>query len=201
MRDSLPDRGQAHTLEAVAAAILLLGSLTFALQVTAVTPLSASTSNQHIENQQAATVEGVIESARESGALYEAALYWNDSAGNFHDADRRGFTTNEDVRRIPLGSALAAEFAERGVAFNVRFRYQREDGQERTVQYIYRGQPSDNAVTRKATVTLYEDDPLIAADRSPTSTTVNESSLYASNADPSSNLYNVIRVEVTVWRM
>jgi len=59
------DRAQAHTLEAFAAAILLVAALTFALQATAVTPLSASTSNQHIENQQRAVATDLLATSAE----------------------------------------------------------------------------------------------------------------------------------------
>ncbi|MES3517653.1 MAG: hypothetical protein PPP58_08325, partial [Natronomonas sp.] len=61
MRDGT--RGQAYTLEAVVAAVLLIASLIFALQVTAVTPLSASTSSQHIENQQRGSAAGLLAAA------------------------------------------------------------------------------------------------------------------------------------------
>ena len=79
-------RGQAHTLEAFVAAILIVGGLIFATQATAVTPLSASTSNQHIENQQQATIEGLLETAAENGTLTDAVLYWNPENGTFEDA-------------------------------------------------------------------------------------------------------------------
>jgi len=72
------DRAQAHTLEAFAAAILLVAALTFALQATAVTPLlSASTSNQHIENQQRAVATDLLATSAENGDLEAAILHWN----------------------------------------------------------------------------------------------------------------------------
>nr|WP_267163201.1 hypothetical protein [Halovenus salina] len=78
------DRGQALTLEAVVGAILMLAAIGFALQMTAVTPLSASTSSQHIENQLQSTSEGVLDTAADTGALREAVLYWNETTGEFH---------------------------------------------------------------------------------------------------------------------
>ena len=67
----IDDRGQAHTLEAFAAAILIVVGLTFALQATAVTPLSASTSNQHLENQQRAVATDLLETSAANGDLRE----------------------------------------------------------------------------------------------------------------------------------
>jgi len=67
---------------------------------------------------------------------------------------------------------------------------------------VYRGAPSDNAVTATRTVTLHDDDELVTANGSDTGTTVDESgTFYAPDASPGTNVYNVIRVEVVVWRM
>jgi hypothetical protein len=109
------DRGQAYTLEAFIAALLLISSLTFALQVTAVTPLSASTANQHIENQQRSSASGVLAAGHESGALKEAVLYWNASTERFHDATRNDYYTNE-YPDIPFGEMLDRAFGGRGLA-------------------------------------------------------------------------------------
>ena len=80
------DRGQAHTVEAFIAALLLVSGLLFAMQATAVTPLSASTSNQHIENQQRALAGDLLSTAAADGSLTEAVLYWNATNRSFHDS-------------------------------------------------------------------------------------------------------------------
>lgn len=67
-------RGQAHTLEAFAAALLLISGLIFALQATAVTPLSASTSNQHIQNQQQLIASDILTTSAENETLQDALL-------------------------------------------------------------------------------------------------------------------------------
>ena len=94
MRGRRGDRGQAYALEAIVTSLILLSGLVFALQATAVTPLSASTSSQHIENQQAATAEGVLATAADDGSLRVAVLNWDDGDGEFHgsDADRSYYT-------------------------------------------------------------------------------------------------------------
>ena len=120
------DRAQAHTLEAIAAAMILVSSLVFALQVTAVTPLTGSTSSQHIENQQAAVAEGLLDAAAENGTLVPTLLYWNESRENWHGATRDGY-----VRSGPptaFGSTLNETFLERGIAFDLSVYYVEADG-------------------------------------------------------------------------
>ena len=190
-------RGQAYTLEAVIASLLLVSSLVFALQVTAVTPLSASTSNQHIENQQRASASGVLTAAQEAGALNEAVLYWNDSADaeKYYDAGRLGYYTN-DYPPNKFGNITERAFDGRGLAVNVLIHYNESKEPSRMV---YRGEPSDNAVSASRTVTIYNGSKLAG-----TSTTVeNANSFYkvVPYDGTGGTVYNVVRVEVTVWRM
>jgi hypothetical protein len=196
-------RAQAHTLEAIAAGIVVLASVVFALQVTAVTPLSASTASQHIENQQQASAAGVLDAARETGALDTAVRYWDETNGTLHDTSGGSYTTDAEVNRTKLGRMLLDTFEARGVAFNVYFAYTTDTGTVVRQRFIYRGEPSDNAAAATTTVALYDDDPIYDADGTPTNTTINGSDSYSALVPrgSSSGLYNVVRVEVVVWRM
>ena len=188
-------RGQAYTLEAVIASVLLVSSLVFALQVTAVTPLSASTSNQHIENQQRASASGVLTAAQKAGALKDAVLYWNDGEAEFHDAERVTYYTNSYPPN-EFGSITARAFDGRGLAVNVLV-YHNES--EEPSRMVYRGEPSDNAVSASRTVTIYNGSELAG-----TSTTVENATSFDEVVPydgTGGTVYNVVRVEVTVWRM
>ena len=194
-------RGQIYTLEAVIAAVLLVSSLVFALQVTAVTPLSASTSNQHIENQQRASASGVLTAAQEAGALKDAVLFWNDSdsAKRYHGAGRREYYTS-DYPPNEFGNITERAFAGRGLAVNIRI-YPYANSTD-TTRLVYRGEPSDNAVSASRTVTIYDDDNLTAPPSNQTTVTDADNFDEAVPGDSSGNsVYNVVRVEVTVWRM
>ena len=190
------DRGQAYTLEAFIAALLLISSLTFALQVTAVTPLSASTANQHIENQQRSSAAGVLAAADERSALEEAVLYWDHENGTFHDPTRLDYYTNEYPPN-DFGEVLDRAFGGRGLAVNV---FVHTEGDRRPQPMVYHGEPSDNAASASRTVTLYDDDPVRLEDGTP-GQEVSEVSFYTSDAHDDSQVYNVVRVEVVVWRM
>jgi hypothetical protein len=68
---------------------------------------------------------------------------------------------------------------------------------------IYRGEPSDNAVTASRSVTLYDSDNLYQSSDSsqnPLGPTISGSNFYAPDA-ASGGIYNVVEVEVVVWRM
>lgn len=193
-------RGQAHTLEAVVAALILLTSLVFALQLTAVTPLSASTSSQHIENQQRATASGLLSTAAETGALKEAVLYWNESAEQFHNSSSTegiGYVDSPPTNRF--GQMLERSFDQPGIAYNVRFDYSYRN---RSIEYIYNGVPSDNAVTATYMITLTDGDYLYNADGSRANIQLRDATNYSSAIpDQGANVYNTIRVEVIVWRI
>jgi len=195
-------RGQAHTLEATIASLLMLSAIIFALQMTAVTPLSASTSSQHIENQQRATAEGVLATAAEEDALKPAVLYWNDSTDRFHNTtdDRKYYSGGSQYPNHRFGQLLTRAFSDSGIAYNVNFQFGTNSNSTR---YIYSGEPSDNAVAATQAVSVYDDDQIYDADESTNSTEVSSSS-YASElgfSDENGNFHTTVRVEVVVWQI
>ncbi|MBV0924610.1 hypothetical protein KTS45_10415 [Halomicroarcula limicola] len=194
-------RGQAHTLEATVAALLLLTSLIFALQMTAVTPLSASTSSQHIENQQQAVGQGVLATAARTDSLKPAVLYWNNSTREFHGANEDlGYYTSAPPNNT-FGGMLERSFNDEGIAYNVYLRFQNLDGESITRRYVYNGVPSDNAVTATRTITLVDSDPLYDEDGVPTATRLRTENVTYPIPDTGDNLHNTVRVEVVAWRI
>ncbi|AUX07956.1 hypothetical protein AArcSl_0301 [Halalkaliarchaeum desulfuricum] len=194
-------RGQAHTLEAVTAALLVLSAVVFALQVTAVTPLTGSTSSQHIENQQTEVAEGLLAAEDRQGTISETLRYWNESNERFHGAQSDGYTSGGPP--TAFGEALNETFLDRGIAFNVHVRYVRDDGSRGSEQVVDLGEPSDHATTATRLVSLYNSDPLIDADATENGTaTVGDGVLYVEHdVSPETDLFSVVEVEVVVWRM
>lgn len=209
-------RGQAHAVEGIVAGLLLLASLVFALQVTTVTPLSASTSSQQLENQQESVAEGVLAAAAEAGALKPAVLYGSDLASGADDGRFSFHETEGDVyyqSKAPtnrFGGMLDRTLSTRGLAYNV-YVYYRTAGSETTEKrMVYQGYPSDNAVAAQRTVTLYDDDVLYEPDGDaedddaarPTTTTLESAGddFYAQDVADGSEVFNVVEVEVVVWR-
>ncbi|MDG5776926.1 hypothetical protein VB773_13050 [Haloarculaceae archaeon H-GB2-1] len=195
-------RGQAHTMEGIVAGLLLLSAMVFALQMTAVTPLTASTSSQHIENQQQAAAEGVLATAGETGALRRAVLYWNDTDGAFHGAENLSYYTNGPPPN-EFGEILDRTFERRGVAYNVYVTFLGVGDDYRDRRMVYQGVPSDNAVQASYTVTLADDASIYDDDetKNATLTVSNATSFYAQDTGADSSLFNVVRVEVIAWRI
>lgn len=209
-------RGQAYALEGIVAGLLLLASLVFALQVTTVTPLSASTSSQQLENQQESVAQGVLAAAAEAGALKPAVLYGSDLASGddngrfaFHDTtDDVFYQTGPPTNRF--GRILDQELGDRGLAYNVYVYYRTVGGGTNRQRMVYQGYPSDNAVAAQRTVSLYDDDVLYEPDddaedddaAQPTTTALGSAGddFYAQDAASGSELFNVADVEVVVWR-
>lgn len=196
-------RAQVHTVEAFIAALLLLAGVTFAMQATAVTPLSASTSNQHIENQQRVAADDLLAAADERGELSEAVLFWNASDEAFHGANERSYYVSGGGPN-GFGESLDRALGDRRIAFNVRVVYHRTDGTIASTRMVYMGSPSDNAVSASRTVTLY-DDSRLTSEEGPGATLaeVNESSTESFYVPDVSEgpLYNVVEVRIVAWRM
>ncbi len=192
-------RAQAHTLEAFVAAVLIVGGLIFATQATAVTPLSASTSNQHIENQQGATIEGLLATSAEDGTLTEALLYWDAENGTFEDAPENGVYA--DAPPNAFGSALDRTLTQRQIAFNINVRYSTSGGGTDVEPMVRMGEPSDNAVVATRSVGLYNASRLTGEDTRQLHRIDDdpEAEFYAPDID-TDQLYNVVEVEVTAWR-
>lgn len=196
-----------HSLEAVLAALLIVGALLFASQATAVTPLSASTSNQHIENQQQTMGEDVLSIAANNGSLQSALTYWNPSKGDSpaHFAEtnpNRSTYSTLDGTQHPLNTSLDAAFGQGIYAYNIELRYVEEDGSFDTEPMVYMGTPSDNAVTATRTVTLFDDDYIWnQSDNGSAIAALDDDEFWAPNVGGDSALYNVVEVRITIWRM
>jgi len=202
VRRRTDQRGQAFTLEAFTASLLLIGAIIFALQVTAVTPLTASTSSQHIENQEHQVASGLLDSAIQNGSLRAAVLYWNDSAGTFYGVDHsEGTYVEGGPPGLTFGAMVNRTFRDRGIAINVNVWYVGADGDLREEQMVHFGTPSDNAVSARRTLTLFDDDRLTAPGASFGEPLSEARTFYAPDRSPDSGVFNVVRVEVVAWRM
>ncbi|CAI50099.1 uncharacterized protein NP_4016A [Natronomonas pharaonis DSM 2160] len=189
-------RGQAHTVEAFVAAVLIVGGLVFATQATAVTPLSASTSNQHIENQQEATVEGLLATAEREGMLQEAVLFWDPDEEEFQGVPDQG--TYAAGPPNDFGEALNKTLLERQIAFNIDVHYAEPDGGVGTESMVRMGEPSDNAVAATRALGVYDSSELTSDGYE--GEQLDGTEFYADDIDDNSELYTVIEVEVVVWR-
>ena len=182
------------------AALLIVSGVLFALDATAVTPLSASTSNQHIQNQQLATANDLLATSAANGSLQAAVVYWNTTTDRFYGTPPDGYHTVGGPPNA-FGTALNETFREQRIAFNVYVAFW--DGDTRVEEPItYMGAPSDNAVSASRTVTLYNDTRLTAPNENVNVSTASANgNFYADDAFPENELFQVVEVRIVTWRM
>lgn len=198
-------RAQVYTLEGFAAAFIIVLALIFSLQAIGITPTSSSTASQAIELHNYRMTDDVLSQSKANGELKAALLYWNGTRGEFgeslvergHYAGRLGNTvpdaTENDAGTGNLNETLQS-LHRRGIAHNIHLFC---DGDRH--RFVYNGQPSENSVTASVTVQMYDQDNV-------TLTGGGEKKL--SNVDyvcddvhGDTDLYNVVEVRITAWRM
>ena len=197
------DRAQAHTLEAFVAALILVAGLVFAAQATAVTPLSASTSNQHIENQHRALAQDLLSTTAEDGSLHAAVVYWEGEENGFvgTHTDRRYYTETPTGAQHPLASALEV-FNDNHLAYNIDLTYRDGESGTEEIRMVEMGSPSDNAVAATRSVALYDSTGVSGGTNAGTTLDeLDDGAFYAADVDPDSQLYNVVEVRIVVWRL
>jgi hypothetical protein len=196
-------RAQAHTLEGVAASLVVVVAVAFTLQATAVTPLTASTASQHIETQHERAAAGLLDVERANGNISRTLRYWNSSSGSFKNASRKGYYVGEPPDASFL-QAVEQTFGDQAVAYNVNVHYLDAFGDQRLRRVVYHGEPSADAVAATRLVTLYDDQNVTVRDGD--QLVVSEAGPPLTNAayfpaDVSGHTYAVVEVEVIVWRM
>jgi len=193
------DRGQSYTLESIAAGVLVLSAVVFAIQATAVTPLSVSTASQHVENQQREVADTLLAQAATNGTLRSAVLYWNPDNRTFVNATAEGYLgrTPDNV----FGNQLSRVFADSDVAINVYVGYDTPSGPKRQTM-VYQGTPSDNAVSASRPVVLMDEDELRGPYANETLNGTNATdAFYAPDVAPNGSVYNVAEVRIVAWRI
>lgn len=187
--------GQMHTIEGLSAAMIIVLATSFALQSVSLTSTSATTSSAEVEQQFAQLANDVLVSSKASGALRSGILDWNTGSGAFEGARTEESPLRYYSGRAPpgvFGRQLQTRLADNNLAYNVVITYKEGDDEGRT-RYVYNGAPSSNAVTTSTTLVLSESDQLGDG-------TELRNSNYPVGDLPQQGLYNIVEVELTVWR-
>lgn len=194
----MTDRAQSFTLEAVAAALLLVGTLVFVTGAAGVTPTTASTSSEQVPGGLQGVAAGALDAGLANGTVAPTLLYWNDSSGAFHGAGEDGYYVGGGPPTA-FGALLNRTFDERGAAFNVHVVHVNDSGARERVPLVRQGTPTDDAVRVTRAVTLTDDDALRDADGNRTNATVASAGFYVPDDAPDTPVYAVVYVEVVAW--
>jgi hypothetical protein len=189
---SKKEGGQLHTLEGLAASIIVILGLVFASQAVAVTSTSATTSSEDIEAQYNQLAQDLLTQAKASGSLKRAILSWN--------SDERRFRGTEDLYYYQgasppgdFGRTLDRVVVGNDLAYNLELVYKSGDSRL-SVPFVENGEPSTNSVTASEVVVLDENDELFDGTELAGSTT------YPMENMENQAMYNAVRVRLTVWR-
>lgn len=199
-------RAQSFTIEALVAAVLLLGTIFLVVGAGGVTPTTASTSSQEVPDHHRAVAAGALDAALRDEQVRPTLLYWNETNGTFWGAEEYGAYV-DGPPPTPFGERLNESFAGLSVAYNVNLVVVDDESQIVRQPLVQQGTPSDDAVTVSRVVTLYDDDVLYDEHWHQSNVTLNKSTTYynssttyfVDDAAPDSQVYAVVRVEVVVW--
>ena len=202
------DRGQAFTLEALVAALLLVTAVLFALQAVVITPTSAGTLDRDTQAElHQESVDSLVTAAND-GELSMMARYWDPANGTFAgDPDGpAGSYVSEDIGYqrdvLPIqdvGESLNHSVRE-GNQYNVILAYQTEDGDRETTRLVYQGTPGHDVVTASYTITLTDDQLVTGPNEGDTRLAdVPDDDAAIPNIDDASPVYNVVEVRLVLW--
>jgi hypothetical protein len=183
---------QLHTLEGLAASILVVLGLVFASQAVAVTSTSSTTSSEDIEAQYDQLAQDLLTQAKSSGALQDAVLNWNENERRFVGTEDLYYYQGESPPGR-FGRTLDRVVMGNNLAYNVELVYQSE-GSTLSVPLVDNGEPSANSVTANEVIVLNENDRLAEG------TLLTDSTSYPMDNMDNEAMYNIVNVRLTVWR-
>jgi hypothetical protein len=176
--DETGSRGQAFTLEGFIASIVVLTAVVFALQAVVITPTTSGAIDQETQRGLRAEANDILATNAYNGSdgLVDLVLFWNGTATErtwaFGRSEQIGYGSQEpatgwgpDVapekkkQYLAIGDVLNESFRQRGRIYNLEVEYRdpnAPNGSE-TLPIVFRGVPSDNAVSTTYTVVLYDE--------------------------------------------
>jgi len=193
------ERAQLHTLEGVAASVILLIVIIYAIDATSMTPLTASTSSVHVESELQTLGQDILNTLDYAEPGYRSKLkydimnwdgqeyIWNGTLyiekGNFSSS--HNLTNN-------LTRLLKDILVNQGIAHKVEVVYLINSNNitvpSSSTDIIYAGSPSNNAVIVSRKIVLQDTD--IVSTGNP-----------IEDIDHSSNLRNIVEIKLVMWRM
>jgi len=192
------EKAQLYTLEAVAAASIMLIVIIYAIDATSMTPLTASTSSVHVEAELIAMGQDIFNILDYAEPGYRSRLKMDIAAWDGKEYIWSGSnytvkgTTNVTGKLTNLTELLNVTLIKQGTAHNLDlvFLSRRPDNTTYPVKVkiIYNGDPSNNAVIVSRKIVLQNSDNL-----NPTNP--------IEDIDLSSNFYNIVDIKLTLWRM
>ncbi len=193
------DKAQLHTLEGVAAATLILLVILYAIDATSMTPLTSSTAGVHMESELRSLGTGILNTLDYTEPGYNSKLNydisgWNGSQYVWNGENYVGLIDSATFLNDNMTDLLRAVLVNESIAHNVELTYITiQDNMTISARsiMIYNGDPSDNAVIISRKLLLHDGD---------INVTLNPYNPI-SDIDSSTNLWNIVDVNLILWRL
>lgn len=196
------DSGQMHTLEGIMGAIVMIMVMVFVVQGTSITPLSSSSTNQHVQlellnmGQDILTTLDYTDNPNAKSDLKKSIVTWN-GMEYVWDGKRYVDVVKEDGSTVILDNELTRTLNftlnSWGIAHNIEITYIDPYGNATSKKIIWNGNPSDNSISTSKVIALHNTD-LAASPNFGIMTGIRD-------VDPSTDFYNLIDIKLTLWRM
>jgi len=156
-------RGQAFTLEGLAAALVVVAALAMSMQAVVVTPTTRGTVDEDVRTGLRGQAEDVLSLAasNEPTDLSYLVRNWEPNGQTFAGAENPGIGYGMAGPPLLLGRLLNTTFTERGYLYNVEVVYRTSDpGRDGRLTMVRQGTPDENAVVASHALTLYDNSTL-----------------------------------------
>jgi hypothetical protein len=167
------DRAQAFTLEGFIASVVVLSAILFALQAVVITPSSGGQVDQEQLQQLRVEARDILTASAHNGSRdlsHHVRLFGNQSGGptnswELASGPQTGYGSREPFyhRDTMIGAALNETFRQRGFTYNLIVDYLSATDPNASVdpaRIVYRGVPTEEAVSVTYTVVLYDNETL-----------------------------------------
>jgi hypothetical protein len=191
------DRGITWTLDALAMGAIMIAAVLVAIQAAPIQETEAA-AESFDEAQLRQDGRDILTAARETGRLRDAVLYWDDSAGTWAQAGGEQTYVTPPAGH-PMKRLLRDLVQDDGISYNVEVQYRTVSGDYEDRLIVYQGTPgADAVVVESGSIQLQDDTNLVGPDSG--ETVSSSSSYFAPDAYPPSQKYNVLRVNIVLWR-
>lgn len=210
------EKAQLHTLEAMAAATMMLLVIIYAIDATSMTPLTSSTANVHVETELQLFGQDILSALDHADPGYNSELKnvitsWK---GDQYIWNGKNYINSQNCSLNPVNATLVdilnKTLVRNGIAHNIELTFlDPVDNSTPTLkskQMIYNGEPSNNAVIISRKIVLQDTN----LDLNSTEEGEYEyegcedEDLYTTRPIKdidSSNLYNIVDIKLILWRM
>ena len=164
------DRAQAFTLEGFIASVVVLTAILFALQALVTTPTTGGQVDAEVRDDLGTQARDILVLSAHNGSSdlsHHVRRFSNESRGTWVGDSQslaRGYGSDQPLApdRTVLGDALNRTFKQRGFSYNVRLEYlsETEPNETGTVPMVFRGVPTEEAVSVTYTIVLYDSETL-----------------------------------------